>query len=79
VERAGTFKAVTIGLITWRWSASCMPFTALGKQRGATVAQIDIARRLTEAIWHMLTRQQPFTPAAAGSTRRLAPDGPLWT
>src|SRR5437773_7095221 len=27
----------------------------LGRQRGATVAQIDIARRLTEAIWHMLT------------------------
>ena len=26
----------------------------LGKQRGAKVAQIDIARKLTEAIWHML-------------------------
>jgi hypothetical protein len=26
----------------------------LGKQRGANVAQIDIARKLTEAIWHML-------------------------
>ncbi len=36
----------------------------LDKQRGAKVAQIDIARRLTEAIWHMLTRDQPFTPAA---------------
>jgi transposase len=44
----------------------------LGKQRGAKVAQIDIARRLTEAIWHMLTRHQPFTPAAGGSTLRLA-------
>ena len=28
----------------------------LGKQRGAKVAQIDIARRLCHAIWHMLTR-----------------------
>ena len=37
----------------------------LGKQRGAKVAQIDIARRLTEAIWHMLTRNQPFAPAGA--------------
>ena len=37
----------------------------LGKQRGARVAQIDIARRLTEAIWHMLTRNQPFAPAGA--------------
>ncbi len=44
----------------------------LGKQRGAKVAQIDIARRLTEAIWHMLTREQPFTPSAGGSTLRLA-------
>jgi transposase len=37
----------------------------LGKQRGAKVAQVDIARRLTEAIWHMLTRNQPFAPAGA--------------
>jgi transposase len=37
----------------------------LGRQRGAKVAQIDIARRLTEAIWHMLTRNQPFAPASA--------------
>jgi transposase len=28
----------------------------LGRQRGPKVAQIDLARRLTEAIWHMLTR-----------------------
>jgi transposase len=37
----------------------------LGRQRGVKVAQIDIARRLTEAIWHMLTRNQPFAPAGA--------------
>jgi transposase len=42
----------------------------LGKQRGAKVAQVDIARRLTEAIWHMLTRNQPFAPA--GAAHRLA-------
>ena len=35
----------------------------LGKQRGAKVAQVDIARQLSEAIWHMLTRNQPFAPA----------------
>jgi len=39
----------------------------LGKQRGAKVAQVDIARRLAEAIWHMLTRNQPFAPAGATS------------
>jgi transposase len=37
----------------------------LGKQRGAKVAQVDLARRLAEAIWHMLTRSQPFAPAGA--------------
>jgi transposase len=39
--------------------------TRLGRQRGAKVAQIDIARRLSQAIWHMLTRNQPFAPAGA--------------
>jgi transposase len=37
----------------------------LGKQRGAKVAQVDIARRLTQAIWHMLTRNQQFAPRCA--------------
>src|ERR671924_1102246 len=44
----------------------------LGRQRGAKVAQIDLARKLTEAIWHMLTRNQPFKPfAPAGAISRL--------
>ena len=34
----------------------------LGKQRGAKVAQIEIARRLAHAIWHMLTRNEEFAP-----------------
>jgi transposase len=37
----------------------------LGRQRGPKVAQIDLSRKLTEAIWHMLTRNQPFAPADA--------------
>jgi transposase len=37
----------------------------LGRQRGPKVAQIDLARKLTEAIWHMLTRNEPFAPAGA--------------
>src|SRR5512132_2567800 len=37
----------------------------IGKQRGAKVAQIDLARRLSEAIWHMLSRHQPFAPKGA--------------
>ena len=42
----------------------------LGTQRGAKVAQIDIARRLTHAIWHMLSRNQQFAPR--GAAFRLA-------
>src|SRR5215218_8978541 len=42
----------------------------LGKQRGAKVAQVDIARRLTHAIWHMLSRKEKFAPR--GAAFRLA-------
>jgi transposase len=42
----------------------------LGKQRGAKVAQVDIARRLAHAIWHMLSRNEKFAPR--GATFRLA-------
>ena len=42
----------------------------LGKQRGAKVAQIDIARRLAHAIWHMLSRSEEFAPR--GAAFRLA-------
>jgi transposase len=37
----------------------------LGRQRGPKVAQIDLSRKLAEAIWHMLTNNQPFAPAGA--------------
>jgi transposase len=37
----------------------------LGRQRGPRVAQVDLARRLSEAIWHMLTSNRPFAPAGA--------------
>jgi transposase len=42
----------------------------LGAQRGRKVARVDIARKLAEAIWYMLTRNQPFAPA--GATTPLA-------
>ncbi|MGH2743013.1 MAG: hypothetical protein ACRDLY_03760 [Thermoleophilaceae bacterium] len=47
----------------------------MGKQRGAKVAQIDIARRLTHAIWHMLSRNQEFAPRGAAFVWR--PDRPF--
>ena len=36
--------------------------TRLGRQRGAKVARVELARKLTEAIWHMLTKGEPFAP-----------------
>jgi hypothetical protein len=42
----------------------------LGRQRGKKVARVDIGRKLAEAIWYMLTRNQPFAPA--GATTPLA-------
>jgi transposase len=35
----------------------------LGRQRGAKVARVELARRLAEAIWHILTKNEPFAPA----------------
>jgi transposase len=37
--------------------------TRLGRQRGRKIARVEVARKLTEAIWHMLTNDQPFAPA----------------
>ena len=34
----------------------------LGRQRGARVARVEVARKLIEAIWYMPTRQQTFAP-----------------
>jgi hypothetical protein len=36
-----------------------------GRKRGSKIAAIEIARRQTKAIWHMLTHNQPFAPAGA--------------
>jgi transposase len=33
--------------------------------RGSKIAAISVARKLSEAIWHMLTHDRPFAPAGA--------------
>ncbi len=47
----------------------------LGRQRGRKVARVELARKLGEAIWHMLTKNEPFAPArshvVAGRTTTL--------
>lgn len=35
------------------------------RPRGSKIAAICVARKLSEAIWYMLTRDQPFAPAGA--------------
>ena len=49
----------------------------LGKQRAAKVAQVDIARRLAHAIWHMLSHKERFAPEAPLFVWR--PDRPFRT
>jgi transposase len=39
--------------------------TRHGRKRGTKIAAIEIGRRLSEAIWHMLTRNESFAPAGA--------------
>ena len=34
----------------------------LGRQRGSKVARVEVARELSTAIWHMLTKNEPFAP-----------------
>jgi len=34
----------------------------LGRQRGSKVARVEVARELATAIWHMLTKREPFAP-----------------
>jgi transposase len=36
-----------------------------GRRRGSALAAVEIARRLSEAIWWMLSRNRPFAPAGA--------------
>ena len=40
----------------------------LGRGRGRKIARVEVARRLTEAIWHMLTRGQQFAPQGPDSS-----------
>ena len=39
----------------------------LGRQRGPSVARVELARDLAQAIWHMLTKNQDFAPAGAAN------------
>ena len=39
----------------------------LGRQRGLSIARVEVARELGQAIWHMLTKDQPFAPAGPAS------------
>ena len=44
----------------------------LGRQRGSKVARVDIARELATAIFHMLTRREPFRPGRSHASALVA-------
>ncbi len=44
----------------------------LGRQRGSKVARVDIARELSTAIWHMLTKRETFRPGRSHGTALVA-------
>jgi transposase len=44
----------------------------LGKQRGSKIARVDIARELASAIWHMLTKREPFRPGRPHASALVA-------
>ena len=44
----------------------------LGKQRGSKVARVEIARELSTAIWHMLSKNEPFAPGRPRATALVA-------
>lgn len=44
----------------------------LGKQRGPRVARVEVARSLATAIWHILTKREPFAPPAGPAMNLVA-------
>lgn len=44
----------------------------LGRQRGTKVARIEVARKLADAIWYMLTPEQPFAPCMHATSNEAA-------
>jgi transposase len=82
-DRRGPLRKNGPNYLRWAYveaahtAARCHPpYTAIrermqarhGKKRGTKIAAIEIARRLAEANWHMLTSNQPFTPAGAAAS-----------
>ena len=66
-SRTPTTRLVTLAT----GSATSGTRIGFGRQRGAKVARVDIARKLAEAIWHILTKNEPFAPAGP-ATRLVA-------
>ena len=44
----------------------------LGRQRGSKVARVELARELSTAIWHMLTKKECFNPGRSPVTALVA-------
>jgi transposase len=48
-------------------------YRQIKRRRGAKVARVAVMRRLCEAIWHMLRRQEPYRPVGTQSTEGPKP------
>lgn len=40
------------------------------RRRGAKIARVAVMRRLCEALWHMLSKQEPYRPMGSGEPTR---------
>jgi transposase len=40
-------------------------YRKIKRRRGSKIARVAVMRRLCEALWHIMTRQQPYRPMAA--------------
>ncbi len=40
------------------------------RRRGAKIARVGVMRRLCEALWHMLSKQEPYKPVGKNETKR---------
>jgi transposase len=40
------------------------------RRRGAKIARVAVMRRLCEALWHMLSKQEPYRPMGSGEPAR---------
>jgi transposase len=72
MKRASGVKVVAVEAGGWVRERYLRTRRRLGKQRGPKVARVEVARSLATAIWHMLTKSEPFAPPAGPAIHLVA-------